>query len=54
MANEVERIFAEAEDGKRFDVDSPEVRDFLNAHPEVNLDAALGTVVGDYNKTLKA
>lgn len=44
--------FAQANDGKIFVRTTKEVVDFMQAHPEVTLEAALGSVVMEYDAKL--
>jgi hypothetical protein len=48
-----ERIFGTAKDGKEFDAESQEVKDYLAQYPDVTLEAAIGSVIEDYNRTLE-
>ena len=45
-------MFGEAKDGKIFNAESPEVIAELAAHPELNLDVAIGNVIMAYEQSL--
>ncbi len=49
---ELEVVMGMAADGKEFTAESPEVVAYQVQFPDVNLDAAIGSVVMEYNKTL--
>jgi len=42
--------FAEAKDGKRFDANSPQVKEYMEKYPDATLEVALGSVVMNYNR----
>jgi len=44
-----QEIRGEAKDGTIFTADSPEVKDFMQKYPDVTLEAAIGSVVNQYN-----
>lgn len=51
MSTELERrSFGVAGDGRRFNIDSQEVQEFLDKYPSVSLDAAIGSVLEIYNR----
>jgi len=45
-------MFGEAKDGKIFNSDSPEVKEQLATYPDLNLDAAIGNAIMNYERTL--
>jgi hypothetical protein len=45
-------IFGEAKDGKRFDADSPEVKEYMVTYPDVSLEASIGSVIMDYDRKI--
>lgn len=44
-----ETIYGEAKDGTRFDATSPEVIAYREKYPDVELEAAIGSVVSMYD-----
>ena len=46
--------FGQAKDGKIFTAESPEVLEYMNKYPDVTLEAAIGSVVGVYERSLES
>lgn len=51
MENELKGV---AEDGKEFTLESPEVIAYKEQYPDVTDEAAIGSVVTEYNNSLRA